>query len=582
MFGNAVIGGGLGAAYLAVLFLQLNPEVPLYPVNLAALVVTLALFYGIHLAAAFYALIVVRQLFAREVFSPGWISLRLLAWLLFVDAGGVAVLMWTNLRNYAPMITEDTARRMAVGAAVITAAAVMFLVVAVVRYSFGRRRGRIGGSFIALGLVVSFVVPLVVRGAGSPRPLASRPLDMDPGLPEPAHGSHVVLILLDGASLDFLSAATLEGKLPNFGKLLDGGAALHLATLRPAQPDPVWTSVATGKLPPRTGVRSAARYAIPGANDPLELLPDNCFAHGLVHFGLLTASPHDSLSLRARPIWSLLSSAGLSVGIVNWPLTYPVQPVRGYVVSDQFYRPSAPSLELDDAAALHPAEAAAAVRAAGEAIDRTQDLPLTRAALPPGDLYRPVLEGETFVTDRMYEGISHHVQERLSPNLSALRIRELDLAGHLFLRYAMPRQFGDVTTPERQRYGVVLENAYGRVDAMIGRALSMLRQDDLLLVVSGFGMEPMGMGKRLLERYLANAEVSGSHEAGPDGFLLAYGGAVDSGRKRRGSVVDVAPTILYFLGLPVARDMDGVARTDLFRREFTDARPIAVIPTYER
>ena len=47
---------------------------------------------------------------------------------------------------------------------------------------------------------------------------------------------------------------------------------------------------------------------------------------------------------------------------------------------------------------------------------------------------------------------------------------------------------------------------------------------------------------------------------------MAYGTAVEPGRRPRGSIVDVTPTVLYFLGLPVARDMDGFARADLFSR----------------
>ena len=47
-------------------------------------------------------------------------------------------------------------------------------------------------------------------------------------------------------------------------------------------------------------------------------------------------------------------------------------------------------------------------------------------------------------------------------------------------------------------------------------------------------------------------------------------------------MVDVTPTVLYYLGLPVGRDMDGFARTDIFRREFTSERPITFIPTYDR
>ena len=44
----------------------------------------------------------------------------------------------------------------------------------------------------------------------------------------------------------------------------------------------------------------------------------------------------------------------------------------------------------------------------------------------------------------------------------------------------------------------------------------------------------------------------------------------------------VAPTVLYFLGVPVARDIDGVARTDLFTQSFTDSQPITFVGSYDR
>jgi hypothetical protein len=96
-------------------------------------------------------------------------------------------------------------------------------------------------------------------------------------------------------------------------------------------------------------------------------------------------------------------------------------------------------------------------------------------------------------------------------------------------------------------------------------------------------MEPLGLGKRVLQRAIGDPEVSGTHDSAPDGFLLAYGASVAGGRPpRRGSIVDVLPTVLYFLGLPVARDFDGYARTDLFTSSFTADRPITFIPTYDR
>ncbi|HEY3384453.1 MAG TPA: alkaline phosphatase family protein [Vicinamibacterales bacterium] len=583
MFSNAVLAGGLGAVYLSVLFLQLNPTVPLYPMNFAPLVVTLALSYGVHMTVVFYALIVARQIVAAEPLSPGWVSLRLLSWLFGASALFVATLMWFNLRAYAPMLALDTSRRMAAGAAVLTMCALMYLAVAFAHYSFGRRKGRVGATFVGLAFCASLVLPLAARGPGESLRLMSRPLDIDAVPARSGTGGHVVVIALDGASLDFLSTAALDGRLPSFGKILDRGAAMHLATVRPTQPDPVWTTVSTGKLPARSGVRSAARYRVPAAPDPLELLPDNCFAHGLVYFGFVQAIPHTSASIRVRPIWSILGTAGLAAGVVNWPLTYPAQSVRGYLVSDQFYRPGDPSLEPDDPAAIHPIDMLPLARSAGETVaPGTLDAAKPLLLEATDDQRQDVAEGRPFVTDRMYEEIARTLEARVRPALSAVRYRTIDAAGHRFLRFAIPREFGDVSTEDRRKYGQALEQAYTRIDAVLGRALSTLGPDDLLLVISGFGMEPLTVGKRLLDRVLGIEELSGSHEDAPDGFLLAYGAAVEPGRKLRASVVDVVPTILYFMGLPVARDMDGYARTDIFQRDFTESRPIAFIPTYER
>ena len=71
MFSNALAAAAVGAVYLSVLFLQLNPAVPLYPMNLVALALTLAFSYGVHLVVGFYAAIVLREMVAGEPLSPG-------------------------------------------------------------------------------------------------------------------------------------------------------------------------------------------------------------------------------------------------------------------------------------------------------------------------------------------------------------------------------------------------------------------------------------------------------------------------------------------------------------------------------
>ena len=274
-------------------------------------------------------------------------------------------------------------------------------------------------------------------------------------------------------------------------------------------------------------------------------------------------------------MWSILGSQGITVGVVGWPLTYPAPAVRGYLVSDGYQRLAQTPSGIDDPSAVYPPEIAIDVI---RAIEATAD--------PVPELRGSRLDGRHEApgrTDRAYDGIARMLARTRPTEVTSVRYQSLDAIGHYFLRYAMPRDFGDVTEDERTRFGSVLEAHYGLLDEIVGRAVQSLGKDDLLLVVSGFGMEPMGVVKRLLERVVGDPELSGTHEAAPDGFLMAYGGAVARGRlATRASIVDVVPTVLYFLGLPIGRDMDGYARTDLFAPAFTEERPITFIPTYDR
>ena len=86
MLSNSVIAGGLAAGYLAVLVLQLNPQYPIDPGTILPLALMLGAAYGLNLTAVFYALIVIRQILAVEVLSPGWLSVRLLSWLFTIAA----------------------------------------------------------------------------------------------------------------------------------------------------------------------------------------------------------------------------------------------------------------------------------------------------------------------------------------------------------------------------------------------------------------------------------------------------------------------------------------------------------------
>jgi len=572
MLSNSLVAAVLGAGYVIVLVLQLNPTLPLSPPRLLPLAIGIGLFYAAHLTVIFYVWLVVRQLFARELFSPAWTSVAVLSSLGAAAAAAGAALMWANLRTFTLVLPDDSVNEIARGMLALVASACLFLVVGQLRAQCPRLR-RIWALLLVIVASGSIAAPMALRGRARTPVLETHPIDAPLEQASAERPSKVTVLAIDAGSLDVITAAAADGRLPNFGRVLDAGAVMHLATIHPTSAEAVWTAVATGKLPQKNGVRSASIYHVAQGGEPLQLLPDYCFAHALVRFGLVSEEPHTSAALRTRPLWSILSALGIPVGVVGWPLTQPAPAVRGYLVSEAYPRLAATPSAIDDSSSVYPPDMKLEV---ARALESAADVPFESE--PRG----PIDEAPARI-DRTFDQIARLLAPAHPTRVSVVRYSSLDPIGHYYLRYAMPSAFGDVTDDERRRYGAVLETHYSFIDAAIGRAIDALGPDDLLLIVSGYGMEPLGFGKRLLEVAIGDPDLSGTHESAPDGFLMAYGASVVRARLLpRGSVVDFVPTLLYFLGLPIGRDMDGYARTDLFQRAYTDERPISFIPTYDR
>jgi predicted AlkP superfamily phosphohydrolase/phosphomutase len=579
MLTNAVAGGVLGAAYLAVLVLQLNPQVPAGSITAVRWFGTLVMFYGLYLSVAVYVLLLIRELLAYRPLSPGWLSVRLLAWVGTAEATAASVITWANLKGFRAMLSDAAAERLRQGATALTIFAAVLLTVAILRYSFGRRGTRAAAVLLIAATVLSVTMPLWLRGPGElPVPTPSGPSRPPPATtPGPAPAPpHVRLLLLDGAAMRFIRQRVAAGQLPNFGNLLDRGAAIDLATLKPTQADTVWAAAATGKYPPKNGIRSRIRRIQPDDVNPVDLLPDYCFAQGLVVQNFVTEDEYTSASLRARPMWEILADYRLASGVLNWPVSYPARVDFGYLVSDQFDEGQSYPLRL--AQAGWPTTATAIAR---EAFDAWQARSWSDIMTPaPSDEIEP-LGLQRARWDRAYSAAALELNREFPVQMTAMRYEGLDVFGHAALREAEPELFGQIGRGDPHRS--LLDRYYAFVDLEVGRLIDDLAPGDLLLVVSGFGMERETFLKQLVARARGEPERPGSHDRAPDGFLLAFGANVAPNQSLpRGAIVDVAPTVLYYLGIPIGRDMDGFARADLFRRSYTVEHPVTYIATHER
>lgn len=120
--------------------------------------------------------------------------------------------------------------------------------------------------------------------------------------------SRVLVIGIDGGTLDLIRPWAEEGHLAHLGRLMAEGAWGLLESTLPPVTSPAWPTFATGKNPGKHGVFDFIR---PRGSD----------------FDMV-----NSTSIRSRTLWQILSDAGRRVGVMNVPVTYPPQPVNGLMI----------------------------------------------------------------------------------------------------------------------------------------------------------------------------------------------------------------------------------------------------------
>jgi predicted AlkP superfamily phosphohydrolase/phosphomutase len=88
-------------------------------------------------------------------------------------------------------------------------------------------------------------------------------------------------------------------------------------------------------------------------------------------------------------------------------------------------------------------------------------------------------------------------------------------------------------------------------------------------------------GVPLREAVRSINRLSGTHGRKTPGVFIAAGPDIDPRAEPETlRVMDVPPTVLYAIGLPVAEDFAGHARTELFTKAFNDAHPLQTISTW--
>lgn len=265
----------------------------------------------------------------------------------------------------------------------------------------------------------------------------------------------LLIIGFDGATFDLIRPWAAEGYLPNLARLMAEGVTADLASTLPPVTSPAWPTFMTGVNPGKHGVF------------------DFIQPHG-ENFTLV-----NSTRIRQPTLWQRLSAQGYRVGVLNVPVTYPPQPVNGFVVTD--------ILSPRNATISHPAD----LLTRYEATPGRDGRPLGPYRVAPDVQYKPGNEAE-FIAD-IYDLIDTHGRWALKlmaaepTDVLMVHFIAMDVAKHALWRFMDHSHSRYEDSP----YEHAIRDGYARVDAWIGRLMAQLPPDSSTVVMSDHGFGPL-------------------------------------------------------------------------------------------
>lgn len=352
----------------------------------------------------------------------------------------------------------------------------------------------------------------------------------------------VTIIGLEGLDFDFLIPLINDGKLPNLTWFVEKGTWGKLETLSPSEPLALNNSFNTGKLPSKHRQVSLYKYRLLNPNAEIEIFPHYTFFRQLTRTGLLRITPNQSESI-TKDIWEVFAGNKISYLKRDWP--YQRGEVSPSEKTEKLFNSFFQELQYETSNIFSKLQ-------------------------------------QAFFRDYEYEEKVLEEKNKTQPQLVYFLLNGLNIVETYFYKYSFPDLFGDIDQEEINKYSSVIEKYYQFYDQIIGKYLASMKEDELLIIYSPHGIEPLPLWKRVVERILGNPEVSAYHENAPEGVIFFYGKSIVKGKNIEGTrLIDIAPTLLYYLGLLVGKDMDGIVQSSIFVDEFTAENPVPYIFSYD-
>jgi predicted AlkP superfamily phosphohydrolase/phosphomutase len=264
----------------------------------------------------------------------------------------------------------------------------------------------------------------------------------------------LILIGLDGATFQLLDPLLAEGLLPNLKSAIETGCRAILKSTIPPSTAPAWASCITGVNPGKHGLFDFRGPLQPGGKRPLV----------------------DARSIRAAKIWTILNHHGKRAGIINLPVSFPPEPLDGFMISGMM----TPGPE-----AAYTFPPALRQRLGDYVLDiKSQAYEITSVA-----------DGERFLHDAwaMFDRrwhVSRRLMEEESWDFFMVVLVLLDRIQHRLWKY-LDLGCELAHTPDGRQIRGIAHQFLARFDEKLGALLSNLPSDTSLIMVSDHGFGPL-------------------------------------------------------------------------------------------
>lgn len=272
-----------------------------------------------------------------------------------------------------------------------------------------------------------------------------------------AANSRIMVLGLDGGTWQIFKPLLDLGVMPHLQTLVEQGAHGVLKSVVPSVTAPAWASFATG-------------------NEPVK--------HGIFDFRQFSPKNHresfvNSTSIHGETLWKVLSRAGKKSLIVNVPITFPVQPINGIMISGMMSPGISGKLEPEF---CYPFEY-------GKKL--AKQFPDYRMFVSQDIFYK---EGLDAFISKLVKGVENrlalslHLMEENPWDFFMVHFQNLDSLQHA-LWPALMKMICEMQSGKMQSHRIL--DYFRKLDTAIGRLAGQLSENDVLIVLSDHGFGPL-------------------------------------------------------------------------------------------